>query len=131
VLGIAGVEGNGQAELVEAIMGLRPAESGRVLLSGRDLTGMHTRPRRAAGIGFIPEDRTRQGLLLEAALWENRILGHQTEPPNVSGIWIDRAGARRDCGRSSRSTTSAPRASRSRRPRCPGATSRNSSSAGR
>jgi ABC-type uncharacterized transport system ATPase subunit len=99
VLGIAGVEGNGQAELVEAIMGLLPVESGRVLLAGRDLTGMHTRVRRRAGIGFIPEDRTRQALLLEAPLWENRILGHQTEPPNVSGIWIDKAGARRDCER--------------------------------
>jgi simple sugar transport system ATP-binding protein len=99
VLGVAGVEGNGQAELVDAIMGLRPLESGRVLLAGRDLTSLHTRARRRSGIGFIPEDRHRQALLLEAALWENRILGHQTEPPNVSGIWIDRAGARRDCER--------------------------------
>src|SRR5215475_6349059 len=99
VLGIAGVEGNGQAELVEAIMGLRPVESGRVLLAGRDLTDLATRSRRRAGIGLIPEDRTRQALLLEATLWENRILGHQTERPNVSGIWIDRGGARRDCER--------------------------------
>jgi general nucleoside transport system ATP-binding protein len=99
VLGIAGVEGNGQAELVEVIMGLRPVESGRVLLASRDLTGLATRSRRQAGVGLIPEDRTRQALLLEATLWENRILGHQTERPNVSGIWIDRAGARRDCER--------------------------------
>jgi len=99
VLGIAGVEGNGQAELVEAIMGLRPLAAGRVVLGGRDLTGQDTRHRRRGGIGFIPEDRTRQALLLEASLWENRILGHQTEPPNVSGIWIDRAGARKDTER--------------------------------
>jgi simple sugar transport system ATP-binding protein len=99
VLGIAGVEGNGQAELVEAIMGLRPAERGRVVLAGRDVTALDTRHRREAGIGFIPEDRQRQGLLLEASLWENRILGHQTRRPNVSGPWIDRAGARADTER--------------------------------
>jgi general nucleoside transport system ATP-binding protein len=99
VLGIAGVEGNGQAELVEAIMGLRPAAAGRVVLAGTDLTALGTRRRREAGIGFIPEDRQRQGLLLEAPLWENRILGHQTRRPNVSGPWIDRGGARADTER--------------------------------
>src|SRR5206468_12456400 len=46
-------------------------------------------------VGFIPEDRHRQGLLLEAPLWENRILGHQTDRANVRGGWIDRAGAKR------------------------------------
>jgi general nucleoside transport system ATP-binding protein len=95
ILGIAGVEGNGQAELVEAIMGMRPAASGRVLLGGVDVSAQSTRARRGAGMGFIPEDRHRQALLLEAPLWENRILGHQTQPPNASGLWIDRAGARK------------------------------------
>jgi general nucleoside transport system ATP-binding protein len=99
VLGIAGVEGNGQSELVDAIMGLRPAVRGRVLLGDRDLAALDTRRRREAGIGFIPEDRHRQGLLLEAPLWENRILGHQTRKPNVSGPWIDRSGARADTER--------------------------------
>jgi simple sugar transport system ATP-binding protein len=98
VLGIAGVEGNGQAELVDAIMGLRPA-TGTVRLGDRDLSGLDTRHRREAGIGFIPEDRHRQGLLLEAPLWENRILGHQTRAPNVKGTWIDRSGARADTER--------------------------------
>ena len=99
VLGIAGVEGNGQAELVEAIMGLRPTVAGRVVLADRDVSALDTRHRREAGIGVIPEDRQRQGLLLEAPLWENRILGHQTRRPNVSGPWIDRAGARADTER--------------------------------
>ena len=99
VLGIAGVEGNGQAELVEAILGLRPLTSGQVLLNRVDLTARSTRARREAGIGFIPEDRQRQALLLEATLWENRMLGHQTQRPNASGIWIDRAGARADTRR--------------------------------
>ncbi|WP_245655699.1 ABC transporter ATP-binding protein [Microtetraspora fusca] len=99
VLGIAGVEGNGQAELVEAIMGMRPINAGTVSLAGADITGWSTLKRREGGIGFIPEDRHRHGLLLEAPLWENRILGHQTREPNVKGIWIDRAGARKDTQR--------------------------------
>jgi general nucleoside transport system ATP-binding protein len=99
ILGIAGVEGNGQAELVEAIMGMLPVESGAVLLGETDLNGLVTRRRREAGIGFIPEDRHRHGLLLDSPLWENRILGHQTLPPNVKGVLIDRQGARRDTER--------------------------------
>ncbi len=99
VLGIAGVEGNGQAELVEAIMGMRPLASGSIHLGGEDLSAWGTRRRREAGIGYIPEDRHRHGLLLDSPLWENRILGHQTQEPNVNGPWIDRGGARRDTQR--------------------------------
>jgi simple sugar transport system ATP-binding protein len=99
ILGIAGVEGNGQAELVEAIMGMLPVESGVIRLGETDLTRLATRRRREAGIGFIPEDRHRHGLLLDSPLWENRILGHQTRPPNVKGALIDRQGARRDTER--------------------------------
>lgn len=99
IVGIAGVEGNGQAELVDAIMGLRALSAGRITLGGREITGWSTRARRAGGIGYIPEDRQRQGLLLEAPLWENRILGHQTERPNARGPFIDAAGARRDTER--------------------------------
>jgi general nucleoside transport system ATP-binding protein len=99
VLGLAGVEGNGQAELVETIMGMRIPGGGSVVLDGQDLTGWGTRRRREAGIGFIPEDRGRHGLLPEAPLWENRMLGHQTEAPNVKGLLIDRAGARADTQR--------------------------------
>jgi simple sugar transport system ATP-binding protein len=99
VLGIAGVEGNGQAELVETIMGMRGATSGHVLLGEQDVTSWGTRALREAGIGYIPEDRHRHGLLLDAPLWENRILGHQTRPPSVRKGWIDRAGARRDTQR--------------------------------
>ncbi len=99
VLGIAGVEGNGQAELVESIMGMRSPASGRIVLGDRDITHWSTRDRREAGIGYIPEDRTRHGLLLEGRLWENRMLGHQTQSPNVRGPWIDRGGARADTDR--------------------------------
>jgi ABC-type uncharacterized transport systems, ATPase components len=99
VLGIAGVEGNGQAELVEAIMGMRRIDAGTIKLLGEDITHWSTLRRREHGIGYIPEDRHRHGLLLEAPLWENRMLGHQTRRPNAKGPWIDRAGARADTER--------------------------------
>ncbi|WP_337191561.1 ABC transporter ATP-binding protein [Nocardioides flavescens] len=99
VLGIAGVEGNGQAELVESIMGMRPAATGTVSLDGQDIGGLSVRRRREAGIGYVPEDRHRHGLLLDAPLWENRILGHQTRSPSVKGPLIDKAGARSDTQR--------------------------------
>ncbi len=99
VVGIAGVEGNGQAELVECVVGIRDVGDGRVRLGDDDVTRWPTRRRREAGIGYIPEDRHRHGLLLEAPLWENRVLGHQTRRPNVRGPWIDRGGARKDTER--------------------------------
>ncbi|MGH3311930.1 MAG: ABC transporter ATP-binding protein [Streptomyces sp.] len=99
VLGVAGVEGNGQAELVEAVMGMRDPDTGTVTLDGVDLTHTSTRERREGGIGYIPEDRHRHGLLLEATLWENRMLGHVTEPPNSKGRLLDLAGARVDTAR--------------------------------
>lgn len=99
VLGIAGVEGNGQAELVETIMGMRIPSSGRISLGTADVTHWHTRKLREAGIGYIPEDRHRHGLLLDSPLWENRILGHQTRPPSAKGPWINRSGARKDTQR--------------------------------
>ena len=98
VLGVAGVEGNGQAELVEALLGLR-ASTGVVRLGERDISHWSTRERREGGIGFIPEDRHRQGLLLAASLWENRVLGHQGRAPSRKGWWIDRKAARVDTER--------------------------------
>jgi ABC-type uncharacterized transport system ATPase subunit len=99
ILGIGGVEGNGQSELVETIMGMRTPGAGTISLGGTDMTRWETRRRREAGIGYIPEDRHRHGLLLDAPLWENRMLGHQTLPPSVHGPWIDRSGARDDTTR--------------------------------
>ena len=99
VLGIAGVEGNGQAELVEAIMGMRDPDGGTIVLDGADISHEPTRLRRERGIGYIPEDRHRHGLLLEAPLWENRILGHVTEKPNSNGSLLDLKAARADTER--------------------------------
>jgi simple sugar transport system ATP-binding protein len=94
IVGIAGVEGNGQAELVQAIMGLRPIDKGTIVLSGEDITTQSTHDRRDAGIGYIPEDRHEMGLLLSAPLWENAMLGHQDKEPFTKGIWINKSGAR-------------------------------------
>ena len=99
VLGIAGVEGNGQAELVETVMGMREPASGTIRLGDSDVTDWDTRRIREAGVAYIPEDRQRHGLLLDAPLWENRVLGHQTRPPSARGPWIDRGGARADTER--------------------------------
>ncbi|MBY8340478.1 MULTISPECIES: ABC transporter ATP-binding protein [Streptomyces] len=99
VLGIAGVEGNGQSELVEAIVGIREPDAGSITLDGTDISRVPTRRRREAGVGYIPEDRHRHGLLLEAPLWENRILGHVTEKPNSRGRLLDIRGARADTER--------------------------------
>ncbi|MCX4995542.1 ABC transporter ATP-binding protein [Streptomyces longwoodensis] len=99
VMGIAGVEGNGQTELIDALIGTKAADSGQIVFLGEDITPWATRKRRESGIGYIPEDRHRQGLLLEAPLWENRILGHVTEAPNAKGFWLNPKGAQADTRR--------------------------------
>ena len=98
---------------------------GRIQLGDEDIADWSTRRRREAGIGYIPEDRQRHGLLLDAPLWENRMLGHQTEKPNVKGVWIDRGGARADTERIvARVRRPHPGHRRARPRRCPAATSR-------
>ena len=97
ILGIAGIEGNGQFELVEALLGLRPISSGVVELSGSDLAHLGVRERRHAGIGYIPFDRHREGLMLAAPLWENMILGHDDTSRFSSGPWINARHAKDEC----------------------------------
>uniref|UniRef100_UPI0037DCD5B1 ABC transporter ATP-binding protein n=1 Tax=Streptomyces sp. WAC05950 TaxID=2487419 RepID=UPI0037DCD5B1 len=99
ILGIAGVEGNGQTELIEALMGMMAPDAGVITLDGADITKMSVRKRREGGIGYIPEDRHRHGLLLESPLWENRILGHVTEAPNSKKGILDPKAARKDTER--------------------------------
>ena len=94
VLGVAGIEGNGQSELIDAIVGTERPAAGTVSMAGVDVTGASVRSRRESGLGYVPEDRHEEGLLLDAPLWENAALGHQTGPPYAKGIWIDRPGAR-------------------------------------
>ena len=93
ILGIAGVEGNGQTELIEALAGLiNPSQlSGKILFEDRDITKEGARLRRELGIAHIPEDRHRRGLLLEFDLAENAILGVHYRRPIVSyaGVLLD------------------------------------------
>ena len=77
ILGIAGVEGNGQTELVEAVAGLRQVDGGRILLRGNDVTGLDVRRRGDLGLSHIPEDRHLRGLVLEYSVADNLILGQQ------------------------------------------------------
>ncbi len=97
IVGIAGVEGNGQTELIEALAGLVPAArvSGAVTLNGRDITRLDARQRREAGMAHIPEDRHRRGLLLDFSVAENTILGVHHRPPAVGAAGsplLDRNG---------------------------------------
>lgn len=77
ILGVAGVEGNGQLELAECLVGLRRPDDGRVLLEGSDITGRSVEDIRGAGVAYIPEDRHDRGLVLSMSLWENTLLGRQ------------------------------------------------------
>jgi general nucleoside transport system ATP-binding protein len=77
IFGIAGVEGNGQSELIEAIAGLRKVSSGTIRFGPRDVTGLDVRSRGDAGLSHIPEDRHRRGLVLDYSLADNLILGRQ------------------------------------------------------
>jgi len=77
ILGIAGVEGNGQSELVEVLAGMRSATSGRVLLGDQDMTAANAREERELGVGHIPEDRRTVGLVLHYTVAENLVLGRQ------------------------------------------------------
>ena len=78
VVGIAGVEGNGQRELAESILGVYPIESGEIILGNTTINDLSTRDRRESGLSFIPEDRQSQGLLMDVSLSENVILGKQS-----------------------------------------------------
>jgi simple sugar transport system ATP-binding protein len=89
VVGIAGVEGNGQAELIEAIMGLRE-HSGIIEFNDQNINQLSVANRHDLGIGLIPEDRQRQALMMTAPLWENRILGHQRSKPVMRGFVLDK-----------------------------------------
>ncbi len=91
IVGIAGVEGNGQRELVEAVAGLLDAVqvTGEISLDGASMTALNARARRELGIAHIPEDRHRRGLLLEFGLDENAILGVHYRPPVTSGVILN------------------------------------------
>ena len=89
IVGIAGVDGNGQTELIDAITGLRRAAAGRVVVGGRDLSNENTNTRLEEGMGHIPEDRHRRGLILEFSLAENLTLHDYDKPPFARFGWLN------------------------------------------
>ncbi len=87
IVGIAGVDGNGQTELIEAITGLRAVESGSIILDGNDITNADIRKRNEIGIGHIPEDRQKRGLVMNSALYNNiAIKEYYHSPFSKNGI---------------------------------------------
>ena len=81
IVGIAGVEGNGQTELVEAITGLRKLEKGKISIEGEDITNYSVRKRTLSGIGHIPEDRHKHGLVLDYTMEDNMVLQVYAQKP--------------------------------------------------
>ena len=91
IVGIAGISGNGQSQLVEALVGLRKPVAGRVRLGGRDVTGADVAGHRAAGLSYIPADRQKVGLALEARVAENAAIGREGTPQFRAGPFLRRA----------------------------------------
>jgi ABC-type uncharacterized transport system ATPase subunit len=94
ILGIAGVQGNGQTELCEALMGLRPTAAGTVTLNGRDLTRATPRQRLRAGVAYVPEDRNEDGLIGSFTVAENLVLDMYDRAPYSSGLNLNLAAIR-------------------------------------
>ncbi len=99
ILGIAGVAGNGQSELLEVLGGYENG-TGTITVSGEeiDLTGAHSdgQSRRARGIAHVPEDRQREGLIMDYAAWENTAFGYHHDPKYQRGILMDNAAIKQD-----------------------------------
>ena len=89
ILGIAGVQGNGQRELVEALTGLRPVVSGQVMLTGHDTTHAPPREITELGTGHVPEDRHKHGLVLTFPVRDNLVLCTYYESPYAKGVEVD------------------------------------------
>lgn len=89
ILAIAGVAGNGQRELFEALIGARKVTAGTITLNGDEITNLPPRERMLRGIGHVPEDRIRMGLISEFSIAENLILGNHRRSPFKKGIRID------------------------------------------
>jgi ABC-type uncharacterized transport system ATPase subunit len=91
VLGVAGVQGNGQTELVEAIMGLRAAVAGSIRVDNEDLAGMRTKQILRSGVGYVPEDRSVDGVVKEFSVAENLVLDTYDRPPYGNAFRLDPA----------------------------------------
>lgn len=92
IVGIAGIDGNGQSELVEAITGLRKVEKGSILLSGKDITNLSPKKARESGLSHIPEDRNTRGLNRSMSIAENLIAVRLDKPPFTKGMLLNKEG---------------------------------------
>lgn len=91
ILGVAGVEGNGQSELVEVLTGLREMEEGTFIINGKEVLNRNPKEIRKLGIAHVPEDRLSTGLSKEATIWENLLMGIQHEQPYaIKGIHMNK-----------------------------------------
>ena len=127
ILGLAGVQGNGQTELCEALIGPAAHAPGHVRLNGRDLTHSTPRQRLHAGVAYVPEDRQEDGLVGDFSVADNMVLDSYDRPPFASGINLNLGAIARTRPNGSRSSTSAPHPRTPRWARCPAAISRRSS----
>ncbi|SOD99066.1 ABC transporter ATP-binding protein [Blastococcus haudaquaticus] len=98
VVGIAGVSGNGQREVVESVLGLRSPDGGSVLLHGQDLAGLGVRERRGRGIAYVPEDRPGMGTAASLSVADNLALGHHRTPPLGSRARLSPRAVRAQAG---------------------------------
>jgi simple sugar transport system ATP-binding protein len=99
ILGIAGVDGNGQSELVEVLTGLRKAKEGKIILNGKDIYNKNPKQINDDGMGHIPEDRHKRGLILKYSLFENGILGIHKNAPFSKGIVMNYKAVREHCNK--------------------------------
>lgn len=94
IVGVAGVEGNGQTELVEAVTGLRRAEGGRIFLKGNDITSVSVRSRIRSGMAHIPEDRQKRGLVLDFSIEDNMVIEIYDKSPYSKNFLLNREAIR-------------------------------------
>jgi simple sugar transport system ATP-binding protein len=99
IVGVAGVAGNGQGQLADVIAGLAPTSAGRVVIDGRDVTAWSVADRRTAGLCYIPEDRYRRGLAVEASIRDNLVVGRHAGKAGERRRLLDLEGMRRRCER--------------------------------
>jgi general nucleoside transport system ATP-binding protein len=100
IVGIAGVSGNGQSELLEVLSGMRAPHGGELTLGGRTFTASHwldPATARTLALAHVPEDRHKRALVLPFAAWESSVLGYETEPRYSRAGWMDAAAMRSDC----------------------------------
>lgn len=97
ILGVAGIDGNGQTEFLEVLTGLRKPKSGVITINGKNIYGMSPRGVMLSGVGHIPQDRHKRGLILDYSLFENSILGIHRNAPFSKGIVMNYSEVRKHC----------------------------------